>query len=268
VDNTVHQPKQLFYVTYANHLAGHTITLYNHIMKTFEKVYADKTVIDLYDRIKQKEKTSAFAYAAHDLTHVNRVIKNCEDVAKLLKIDGKKINEIKVAALLHDIGCAFGDKHGHAERSYIWAKEYLNNTNDKDTDDDKATDDNKNTKDKDTDDYAKDEILKAIREHSGLGSGVYGKILAFADKIDVCLDRLLPAGLLIDNCKEYAHLLSYIVEIEDGKLVVKYTSDGNLNYESMKDYYFTKKLFDTIADLANYFNLGFAVIIDGKPCEY
>jgi len=210
----------------------------------FDKIYSDPRVINEYARIEKKDATSSEGYATHDLSHINRVIGYSEKVAKLLGLDCEKISEIKIAALLHDVGCASGGKGGHAARSYEWAKECLSQFEiDKDV---------------------QNSILAAIKEHSGNATGLCGKIITFADKIDINKDRILPLGLTIDGNKEYAHLLSVDISIENNYLLVNFVSDGKLNFKAMNEYYFTDKVFEAIEDLATYFNLLYSVFIDGK----
>ena len=217
------------------------------LQNLYEKIRADKRVIDEYGNIKENEKTSKFAFATHDLSHINRVINNCEKLSKLLKLDGEKIAEIKIAALLHDIGCASGGKGGHAERSYIWVKKYFEDVTIKDN--------------------VRDSILLAIKQHSGIADDLVGKILAVADKVDICKERILPLGLLMEGNKEYSHLLSVDFDVREQSLIVQFTSNKKINMRAINDYYFTKKVFDVIHDLAKCLELTTIILIDDKNWE-
>jgi HD superfamily phosphodiesterase len=213
-----------------------------YLQSLYEQIYSDQRVIGVYNSIAEKEKTFSEAYATHDLSHVKRVINNCGKITRLLGLNNEKIAEVKIAALLHDIGCATGGKGGHAERSYKWAKNYLRKI--------------------DLTCEVRSSILTAIREHSGNGNNLCGKILAFADKIDINADRISQRGLLINGNRQYANLKQVDFYINN-RLVVKFASNGHINIEEINNYYFTKKVMESIQDLANYFNLSHDVFIDG-----
>jgi HD superfamily phosphodiesterase len=213
-----------------------------YLQNLYEQIYSDQRIIGMYNSIAEKEKTFSKAYATHDLSHVNRVINNCGRIMRLLRLNNERVAEVKIAALLHDIGCVTGGKGGHAERSYKWSKNYLKNI--------------------DLTCEVRTSILTAIREHSGNGNDLCGKILAFADKIDINADRISQRGLLINGNRQYAHLKPVDFDINDS-LIVKFTSNGKINIEEVNSYYFTKKVMESIQDLANYFNLPHDVFIDG-----
>lgn len=200
------------------------------LQNMYTQMKNDPIIAKEYQIIAENEKLKG--YATHDLSHINRVTAYCEKIAKLLNLSEQDIAGIKIAALLHDIGNAQGGKGGHAERSYEWAKKYI-----------------------------KDEkILCAIKEHSGDGSDIYGKILAFADKIDICDKRILPEGLQIPGNRQYAHILFTDFNIEENKLTVKFKTDGQIDIDEMKEYYFTEKVFQSIKSLADFFDLDYEIL--------
>jgi len=201
-----------------------------NLQSLYTQIKNDPTITKEYQIIAEDEKLDG--YATHDLSHINRVINYCERMAKLLNLSDEDTAGIKIAALLHDIGNAQGGKGGHAERSYEWAKGYIKN----------------------------EKILCAIREHSGDGSDVYGKILAFADKIDICDERILPEGLKIPGNRQYAHILSTDFDIKGSKLTVEFKTDGQIDIDEMKQYYFTEKVFQSIKSLADFFTLDHEIL--------
>ena len=140
------------------------------LQSIFTQMLNDAEIIETYSRIAKKEAVDG-GYATHDLSHVTRVINNCEKIAQLLGMSGDDNVVIKIAALLHDIGCVSGSKGGHSERSAQWTEKYLSN------------------KGLHQDTISK--IVTAISEHSSNAKSVHGKILLFSDKIDINEKRIL-----------------------------------------------------------------------------
>ena len=94
-----------------------------NLQSVFEQMSNDVEIVETYSRIAVKEADEG--YATHDMSHVNRVIDNCVEISRLLGVDDNDISAIKIAALLHDIGCLDGRKKEHDKRSAEWAKKYL-----------------------------------------------------------------------------------------------------------------------------------------------
>jgi len=202
----------------------------------------DPVIIEAYSLIAEKEGLPG-NYATHDMSHIMRVIEYCNKISRLVNLSDDDIAGIKIAALLHDIGCSNGSKGGHARRSYEWAKDYFQN--------------------KEIDAAAKEKILTAISEHSEGATSLYGIILLFADKIDICDKRILPQGRLIVGNRQYAHIRSVDFHIKDGKLIVEFNTDGEMDIDEMNEYYFTKKVFQSVEGLAVSFGLDYEILIDG-----
>jgi ubiquinone/menaquinone biosynthesis C-methylase UbiE len=201
----------------------------------------DTVIINEYARVTEREKLPGH-YATHDLSHVKRVINHSEKITRLLGLNDEDTAGVKIAALLHDIGYANGDRDGHHERSYEWTKSYLQY--------------------KDFKDEVRDKILTAIKEHrEGTGS-IYGKILFFADKIDICTERILPEGLKIRGNRQYANIKSVDFGIKDGKLTVAFNTNGNIDMDEMNNYYYTRKVFKSVQDIADYFGLSHKILFD------
>jgi HD superfamily phosphohydrolase YqeK len=176
--------------------------------------------------------------ATHDLGHVKRVIMHAERLAYALGLDVEKVFQIKIAALLHDVGCGSTGKGGHAERSYLWVKARLPEVN--------------------------NAILTAIREHSEGAKTLFGKILTVADKLDICRERILPFGMTVVGNRQYGHLVSveYQIDMAAKTFRIQFKSDGRININEMTEYYFTAKLIDAVKSLASEFNLSSQILVD------
>jgi len=207
----------------------------------FTQMSNDIEIIETYSFIANKEIDEG--YATHDMNHIKRVIDNCEIISRLLGINEEDILAIKIAALLHDIGCVTDGKKGHANRSAEWAKRYL--------------------QDKTLPESTLAKIITAISEHSNSAKSVYGKILLFSDKIDICEKRILPSGLNTVGNRQYAHIKSVEIAVKDETLIVDFLTDGNIDISEMNEYYFTDKVYQGIADLAHCFGLKYETMIDG-----
>jgi len=201
----------------------------------------DMEIIEAYSLIASAEDIEG--YATHDINHVNRVINNCIAISRLLAISEDDAAAIKIAALLHDIGCVNGEKEGHAKRSAEWAKRYLQDKNMPQPDIDK--------------------IIIAVGEHSGDAKSTFGKILLFADKIDICAERILPRGLKLVGNRQYGHIMAVEIAIENEELTIDFLTDGEIDIAEMNEYYFTVKVFQGIADLARHFGLSHKIMFDG-----
>jgi len=210
----------------------------------FEQILNDEEVIRLYKLVEDSE--SEENYATHGFCHVTNVVDMSERVARMLGLSEKEIEEVKIAALLHDIGIATGEhpyeKKGHAERSYIWVRDYL--------------------EDKNMTYGSLKQILDAIRHHGKGIDSCYSRILTFADKLDINKDRITSTGLKIKGNRQYANLISVDFEIKEGTLCVKFISNGQIDWEELNSYYFTPKVLQVIKRLALYFSLDHRVSID------
>jgi len=219
-----------------------------NLKNLLKNMYADPAIHNEYARVTEKEKTPGH-YATHDMTHVNRVIGYSEQVARQLRLPEEDILAIKITALLHDIGCSSGfkGKGGHAERSFEWSTGYL--------------------QDKNINVDVRAKILTAIKEHSDNPTTLYGKVLMFADKIDLCEERILPEGLLVAGNRQYANIQSVDFGIENKSLEVTFKTNGNLDIDEMNKYYFTRKMLQSVEDLAVHFGLQHAVSLDGQAMQ-
>lgn len=165
-------------------------------MLKYEDVLNDKEVISLIDSINSDEYK-----LNHSKRHIFKVVEYAEDIAKQLNCDDKFINNVKIAALLHDVGLTVQRKN-HAEYSYEISKKYLDK--------------------KDIDEEEKEEILNAIRKHSNAkdSNDLMQYIIVASDKIDIDKSRMMPKAYLSDINKN-------LVYINDAKLEI---TDNDVNF--------------------------------------
>lgn len=172
-------------------------------MLKYEDVLNDKEIISLIESIKSDEYK-----LNHSKRHIFKVVENAENIAKQLNCDDKFINNVKIAALLHDVGMTVQRKN-HAEYSYEIAKEYLDK--------------------KDINAEEKQEILNAIRKHSTAkdSNDLMQQIIVASDKIDIDKSRMMPKAYFSDINKNLVYIndvrleitdssVNYIFNIEDG----------------------------------------------------
>lgn len=195
-------------------------------MTNYEKVLNDKSIIALYDKIHKYEDAEG-GHANHDYNHVMNVANYCEKILKSLKFDADFICEAKIAALLHDTGALQGKKN-HAQRSYEYAKKYLDENNIQ----------LKN----------KDLVLEAIKNHSdGFDTdNIIQLVLILADKIDLKKSRVGKAGKMVEGIRQCQYIEDIQFEIINGNFGINFECDEKINLEELNNYYFIKKVFKAI----------------------
>lgn len=199
-------------------------------MRYLKKLLKDK-VIKYYYSMAKKNKNY---YAKHDLKHAIRVMKTCKKLALELNIASKDIENICISALLHDVGASKFGKDGHAERSYEIAKLYTKN----------------------------DKILNAILFHSDGHNSDYGFILTLADKLDICKNRLTNLGKKQLSVRQFNYINSLNFKIINGLFVLNIKSNKKIDLNELNNYYFTKKIFNSIKNFTDYFNLTYKVYLN------
>ena len=216
----------------------------------YDFVRNDNVIIDIYRDIARLE---VGALSTHGLPHIKHVVKNVERLCDALSIHKERAEEIKVAAMLHDVGYVIGitdgtnfKKNDHAIRSAKFARTYLEEMG-----------------------VAKrsvDPIVIAIENHSeGEEHGTdYGRILTFADKVDIIKTRHFELGKTIPGFKEYYHINEMNFTIDDNVLVLNYGVTREINLEALKEYYFTKKLYRATSNLATHFGLDYVINFTAK----
>lgn len=202
----------------------------------FEKMQKD--VYAIYNQISENNKN---LYHDHGIVHINNVISTIEEVLKELGYEDEFIYAGKIAALLHDIGYING-KEGHAERSYLMAKNYF--------------------KENEINTGYNLEILEAIKLHGGKEKteNILACALIFADKIDIKKDRLTSFGLESDEVSEFKYINDIKVNISNDTLTVCFIMDKLINKKKLESYYFIPKVFNAIES--------FSKVINKKPIIY
>lgn len=208
----------------------------------FQTLLNDPYIIDLYKKIEIYEDLNG-GWAHHNYNHVMNVATLVEKVLSNLGYDKTFIDEAKVAALLHDIGCIEG-KENHELKSYEMAKYYLetrriNLSN-------------------------KDLVLDAIKMHRDCvdTDNLIALVLSFSDKLDIKHDRIAKAGLNIPGQKEMQYIKDIIVNIDNGELVVEFIADVKMNKQELENYYFMPKVFKAIENFAKVMNLNYTVTLN------
>lgn len=212
-----------------------------------EQILNDSEIVAIYHEIEKMEvETGGWAY--HNLTHVKNVANLMEQLLRHLNQDEFFIEEVKVAALLHDIGSLDG-KADHAQRSYEYAKNYfkhhrLNLRHEK-------------------------LILDAIKEHSNgfECNNLMTLVLILADKLDITNQRLAPAGYQIDGLNEIQYIDSIDVSIINGALYVHFITQPDFNKESFEKFYFSKKVFQAIKSFSTKLNLNYHVKLNQRAWD-
>ena len=215
--------------------------------KYFDIVRNDKEIVEMYNKIKEYEDKS-LGLAYHDYNHVCNVANVAEKLLKALNCSNKFIDEALVGVMLHDIGCIEG-KEGHANRSYEYAKKYLEKNN--------ISLENK------------DMVLEAIKNHSnGFDTdNIIQIVIILADKIDVKKNRITKFGCNAIGNRQYQYVNDINVNLDNKKFTVCFECDKNIDLKELEEYYFTKKIFMAIKSFAKRINVSADVYVNDKPWE-
>jgi len=212
----------------------------------FNEILADPVVKDKYGLY-----MPAFGktdHTDHSINHALSVVASGERVARLFNLNEKQIDNIKVSALLHDIGINNTGRDNHAHNGANWVQTYLQG---------------KNINGRDLVD-----IVGAVRYHScGSSKELTALIVTFADKIDYTKSRLLPNGYNERGCRQVAYVLRVDTAIENNCFVVNFVTDGKIDMSELREYYFLKKIFSATENLARHFGLSSKVCFDGDLFE-
>ncbi len=199
-----------------------------------EQILQDEYILDIYKRIKEHEDNDISGYAYHDLTHAINVMELASTILKELNCTIEEIEGIKIAAILHDLGCLEG-KENHEIRSYELAKKYLENKEIK----------------------LKERILSAIKNHRvGFDSDdIMTVVLVLADKLDIKKSRVAPAGVNIKGNKEFLSIEDITIKKDKNNFIVNFIVNENCNKKELENYYFIPKVFKAINSFAKKNNL-------------
>ena len=208
----------------------------------YNNIRNDKEIIEIYEKVNELENNTD-AWAHHDFTHVLNVAHIAEEVLTKLNYPEDIIEDTKVAALLHDTGATLGKKN-HAERSYIFAKDYLIRNNIKLK--------------------HHEEVLEAIRIHSdGFDTdNIIALALIFADKLDITKDRVAHYGINVEGMRQLIYINGIKIEIEDGKINVYLEADQKIDIKELMDFYFIQKVLKSVQAFSEKLNLGFNVYLN------
>ena len=208
----------------------------------YNKIINDKEIIEIYEKVNEFENNTD-AWAHHDFTHVLNVAHIAEEVLTKLNYPKDIIEDTKVAALLHDTGAILGKKN-HAERSYIFAKDYLMRNN--------------------IILEHHEEVLEAIRSHSdGFDTdNIIALALIFADKLDITKDRVAHYGINVEGMRQLIYINDIKIKIEDGKLNVYLEADQKIDIKELTEFYFIQKVLKSVQAFSEKLNLGFNVYLN------
>lgn len=209
----------------------------------FLKIYNDESIKLIYDKIQSIEEDALWAH--HDIVHVNNVINMTEKILKDLNCDGEIIENAKIAAYMHDIGALQG-KQNHAHRSYEFAKKYFEENN--------------------IDLKYKTEVLEAIKNHSdGFDTdNIIQSALILADKIDIKSTRPTKLGLRVKGMRQMQYIDDIELKINSSTISINFICDSNINKQELEQYYFMKKVGNSIKSFAQNFRLEHKVCFNNK----
>lgn len=214
----------------------------NHLLDYIKK---DKEIKKIYEEVEIYELNNN-ARAFHNYNHITNVTETATNILKELNYDEDTITSCKIACLLHDTGVRFG-KENHEIRSYEFAKEYFD-------------DHNWNFKNKEL-------IIDAIKNHSnGFDSdNIITLALILADKLDIKKNRITKEGKKVAGNRQYSHIEDIKINIKGNTFIVNFISDGKIDINELNEYYFTKKVYNSIKSFSNKNNLKYNILIDNKP---
>lgn len=211
----------------------------------FDKLLNDSSLVGLYDKIHEYEDEQG-GQAYHDFNHALNVASYCEKILKSLNFDDDFVCETKIAALLHDTGALQG-KENHAQRSFDYAKKYLEENH--------------------IMLKHRDLVLEAIKNH-GEGfdtDNVIQLVLILADKIDIKKSRISESGRQTEGVRQCRYIDDILFEISDGNFQINFVCDGRIDLDELSNYYFIKKVFKAIRAFSAKFALTPSVCVNAKP---
>lgn len=199
----------------------------------FETIKDDPTILKFYTEIAKQEQVAGTA--RHDITHIVNVIARCENILQQLHCEASYIDAGKIAALLHDIGVAYGKK-GHAEKSYELARAYFAQ--------------------KRIDFTEQEEVLQAIKNHSNgfEQDSLIGLTLLLSDKLDITSNRLTPIGKTIQGVRQLQYIETVEVKITEHLVAITFNSTPDIDFAELNTFDFISKVFKAINAFATKIN--------------
>lgn len=216
-------------------------------MKSFEMIKSDQQLIDFYGAISEFEDLEK-GWAHHNWDHVNHVAHLVEVVLKALNYEEDFIEDVKIAALLHDVGAIKG-KEGHALRSYEFAKAYLEEQN-------------INLKNRDL-------VLEAIKIHSDgfQSNSVMALTLILCDKLDIKHTRVAKAGYNVVGMRQLQYIKDISIAIQNQQLKINFLCDDQIDIPELEAFYFIHKVFSGIIAFSKKLDLYPKVFLNNKEWE-
>ena len=213
----------------------------------YEKILNDNTIINFYNDISDYE-DKCKGWAHHDFKHVTNVASMVESILKQLGYDKDYINEAKIAALLHDIGCIQG-KDNHQERSAIMAKKYLKENN--------------------IGLKYEDEVISAIKNHSaGFDEvNIMTLCLIFCDKLDIKKSRVAKEGYNVIGMRQLQYIDDINIAIDDEYVEVNFLAKDKMDIKELNNFYFIDKVFKAINSFSNKINRKAIIKLNNKFWE-
>ena len=210
----------------------------------YEKILNDNTIINYYNKISEYE-DKCKGWAHHDFKHAINVASMVESILKQLGYDKDYINEAKIAALLHDIGCIQG-KDNHQERSAIMVKKYLKENNI----------------------YLKyeDEVISAIKNHSaGFDEeNIMTLCLIFCDKLDIKKSRVAKEGYNVIGMRQLQYIDDINIAIDDEYVEVNFLAKDKMDIKELNNFYFIDKVFKAINSFSKKINKKAIIKLNNK----
>lgn len=215
----------------------------------YEVILNNPKYLELVNRIeKMKFITDGKWDWEHGLGHYNRVSNYVKNILTQLNADERTIELGLVAALLHDIGLSESgpEKCDHAIKSSEMFRNFLIGTN-----------------------ITREEekiIEHAIRDHSK-GNDIKNNIdlaLVLADKLDVTYHRVQNSSIHDTINKEFQKIKKVDIEINTEDLILKYTVDGTLDLNIIREW---EKAITIPKKIANYLNKNYIFMINNEVVE-
>lgn len=215
------------------------------VQKIYNDILISQEIIERYKEVQDYEEKDPYGIAFHNLEHVKNVTKIVEQVLTDLGFQEDFIYKAKIACMLHDTGANKG-KEDHAYRSYEYAKQYFSKHN--------------------ISFDGMDLVLDAIHTHSdGFETdNMIALSLVFADKLDIKKTRISKKGADVVGPRQYTHINDIQLHVTNGVLEIYFITDGNMDFEEVNEYYFTKKVFKAIRAFADKLDLEYKVFLDGE----
>lgn len=174
-------------------------------MIDYTEIIKDDFFIESYKKIEFLKKDF---YVNHGFLHINHVVENAKNIAKLFNLSKEDTNLLLCAATLHDIGYLKEYRHSHAINGATIANEYLIK--------------------KDVDEVSREKICKAIAHHGGKAEydfdSAISTCLILADKIDFVASRYSQDASKYPKVIPYLNILKTELNLENNALILTITT--------------------------------------------